>query len=66
MPQVGQMHQYAKLPALGSVKPAQASAVTEIIQEPQQESVEERKARLEARRDALLKKKAEEEKKKKM
>ena len=58
------MHSFAKLPALGSQPPKQTVPQTEIIEEPKQESIEERKARLEARRDALLKKKAEEEKKK--
>ena len=58
------MHTFAKLPALGSQAPKQTVPQAEIIQEPKQESIEERKARLEARRDALLKKKAEEEKKK--
>lgn len=55
------MKEYAKLPALGSQPKPAAVVQQEIIQEPQQESVEERKARLEARRDALLKKKKEEE-----
>ena len=60
MPQVGQMHQFSKLPALGS-QPKPAVVQQEIIQEQPQETIEERKARLEARRDALLKKKKDEE-----
>lgn len=60
MPQVGQMHQFSKLPALGS-QPKPAVIQQEIVTEQPQESIEERKARLEARRDALLKKKKEEE-----
>merc|ERR1712151_101490 len=61
MPQVGQMHQFAKLPALGS-QPKAAPIQQEIMMDAQpQETLEERKLRLEARRDALLKKKKEEE-----